>query len=46
MAKDTVMGRTGLTLYLGVGLEFTLEYEFRHAEFETRHTADFRVRFR
>jgi uncharacterized protein with beta-barrel porin domain len=46
MARNTVMGRSGLTLHLGVGLEFTLEYEYRHAEFESRHTADFRVRFR
>jgi outer membrane autotransporter protein len=46
MATNTVMGRTGLTVHLGVGLEFTLEYEFRRAEFETRHTVDFRVRMR
>ena len=46
LAKNTVMGRSGLTVHLGPGLEFTFEYEFRRAEFETRHTADFRVRFR
>jgi autotransporter-associated beta strand protein len=46
LARNTVLGRTGLTLRTGSGLEYTVQYEFRHAESETRHTADFRIRFR
>jgi autotransporter-associated beta strand protein len=46
LAKNTVMGRGGVTVHTGSGLEYTVEYEFRHAEFETRHSGDFRIRFK
>jgi uncharacterized protein with beta-barrel porin domain len=46
LARNTVLGRTGLTLRTGSGLEYSVQYEFRHAESETRHTGDFRIRFR
>ncbi len=46
LAQNTVLSRTGLTVRTGSGLEYTLQYEFRIAESEQRHTADFRIRFR
>jgi autotransporter-associated beta strand protein len=46
LAKNTIMGRSGLTVRTGSGLEYTVEYEFRHAEYETRHSGDFRIRFK
>lgn len=46
LARNTVMGRSGLTVRTGSGLEYTVEYEFRHADFETRHSGDFRIRFK
>jgi uncharacterized protein with beta-barrel porin domain len=46
LARNTVLGRSGLTVRTGSGLEYTLQYEFRFAESEQRHTADFRIRFR
>jgi uncharacterized protein with beta-barrel porin domain len=46
LARNTVMARSGLTVRTGSGLEYTFEYEFRHAESETRHSGDFRIRFR
>jgi autotransporter-associated beta strand protein len=46
LARNTIMGRGGLTVHTGSGLEYTVEYEFRHAEFETRHSGDFRIRFK
>jgi uncharacterized protein with beta-barrel porin domain len=46
LARNTVMARSGLTVHTASGLEYTVEYEFRHAEFETRHSGDFRIRFK
>jgi hypothetical protein len=39
-------GLTGFTMHGRLGLEYTLEYSFRHSKEETHNVLSFRVRFR
>ena len=46
MPTTTISGRAGLTFRTRIGLEGTIQYEFSHAQGQTRQATSFRTRFR